>query len=67
MESNKNTPNTETYQEGYLPVQFFSSPAIPVTPDMKLEPRLGRPPRLTRDGQQGVKLPEPGPATSQED
>ena len=43
MEPSKPTPNAETYQEGCTPVQFFSSPAIPVTPDMPLAPRLGRP------------------------
>ena len=31
------------YQEGFLPVQAFTSPAIAVLPNMILEPRLGRP------------------------
>ncbi|SRR5579884_2818028 len=38
-------PEAELLQEGYSPVQAFTSPAIPVQPDTPLEPRRGRPPR----------------------
>lgn len=35
----------ETYQVGVTVVQAFTVSAIPVTPGMALEPRLGRPAR----------------------
>jgi hypothetical protein len=48
------TPEAELYQENCLPLQSFSSPAIPVTPDTPLEPRRGRP---APDGQDAGKVP----------
>lgn len=54
MESNKATENAELYQEGCTPIQFFSSPAIPVLPETPLEPRRGRPSRTATKEQLSV-------------
>ena len=44
MEPNKSMMDGgETYQVGCTPLQFFSSPAVPVLPGTPLEPRRGRP------------------------
>lgn len=45
MGPNKSTADADLYQEGCTPVQFFTSPAIPVLPGAPLEPRRGRPTR----------------------
>jgi hypothetical protein len=45
MSKNHRTHSDETYQEGVTPVQSFTSPAIPVTSEAALIPRLGRPRR----------------------
>jgi hypothetical protein len=42
--------STDTLQVGVLPVQSFTSPAIPIVPGMPLEPRYGRPDTYTRYG-----------------
>ena len=47
--SEENKKSETTCQEGVSPIQFFRSPAIPVTPEMKLSPRLGRPERSATD------------------
>ncbi len=41
----------ETFWEG-PPLQVFSGPGIPVTPEMQLEPRYGRPIRSAQIGDQ---------------
>lgn len=45
MNDDKPESSADTFQEGVTPVQTFSSPVIPVTPGMVLEPRRGRPQR----------------------
>ena len=67
MEPNKPLRNDETYQVGCTPVQFFSSPAIPVTPDMPLAPRLGRPARPGAAAGQTLASAEVGRAVIPQD
>jgi hypothetical protein len=49
------TPDAELYQDNCLPLQSFTSPAIPVTPETPLEPRRGRPVRPIQEGQAPTK------------
>jgi hypothetical protein len=59
-------PEAELYQENTCPVQFFSSPAVPVTSDTPLEPRHGRPVHRQQEGNGKTtpqeKLPAEKPA-----
>lgn len=41
--------SADTCQEGVTPVQSFECRAIRVTPEMKLEPRRGRPSEMATD------------------
>ncbi len=60
--SDANKKSDTTCHEGVTPVQFFRSPAIPVTPGMKLAPRLGRPKReLSPDEDNGLPNEKPTP------
>jgi [acyl-carrier-protein] S-malonyltransferase len=43
MNDSKTENTSDTYQEGTTPVQAFSTPVIPVSADMSLQPRHGRP------------------------
>jgi hypothetical protein len=47
VNENDRIHSDETHQEGVAPVQAFTSPAIPVTGEAALRPRLGRPARHT--------------------
>jgi hypothetical protein len=52
--------NPETCQVGVMPVQAFESDGIPITPEMLLAPRRGRPDHCTtnRTEQPPVRLAE---------
>ena len=55
--------SAETFQEGVVPVQAFTSPAIPVLPGTPLEPRRGRPATGRPDSKQQEAVRAGGGAT----
>jgi len=67
MEPNNPTPDAELYQENYLPLQSFSSLVFAVTPETPLEPRRGRPPRPTCEGQEASASDGGAPGTARGD
>ena len=58
MNGSQSGSSADTFHEGTTSVQAFISPAIRVSPNSKLEPRQGRPPKRTEQQDQVAAEPE---------